>query len=123
MKPYITEALNRPQKGPNMVLNGQFSQPYSQYPVQALTYVRSRLCLVLVAHCTLKIIASSDTTGDPMLVPTLVALSPQIEQVPFIEPVPGPVAPVARRGDFIALIMGLQLLLRGFNTFNVQIII
>ena len=32
---WVTEALNSPQKGPNMVLDGMFSQPYSQYPVQA----------------------------------------------------------------------------------------
>ena len=32
---WVTEALNGPQKGHNMVLNGKFSQPYSQYPVQA----------------------------------------------------------------------------------------
>ena len=31
----VTEALNRPQKGPNRVLNGKLSQPYSQYPVRA----------------------------------------------------------------------------------------
>ena len=32
----VTEALNRPQKPPNMVLyQGKFSQPYSQYPVWA----------------------------------------------------------------------------------------
>ena len=28
-------ALNRPQKHPNMVPYGMFSQPYSLYPVQA----------------------------------------------------------------------------------------
>ena len=32
---WVTEALNRPQKCPNIVLNGKFSQPHSQYPVQA----------------------------------------------------------------------------------------
>ena len=31
----VKEALNRPQKRPNMVLIGKFSQPYSQYPVRA----------------------------------------------------------------------------------------
>ena len=30
-----------------MVLYGKFSQPYSQYPVQARAYVRSRLSLAL----------------------------------------------------------------------------
>ena len=38
--------LNRPQKHPNMVLYDMFSQPYIQYPVPALAYVRSRLSLV-----------------------------------------------------------------------------
>ena len=33
-KPYM-EAFNRPQKCPNMVLFGKFSQPYIQYPVRA----------------------------------------------------------------------------------------
>ena len=40
---WVTEALNRPQKRPNMVMYGKFSQPYSQYPVRARTYVRNRL--------------------------------------------------------------------------------
>ena len=31
----VTEALNRPQKRPNMVLNDKFSQPYSQYSLRA----------------------------------------------------------------------------------------
>ena len=34
---WVTEALNRPQKGPNMMLNGKFSQIYSQYPVRVQT--------------------------------------------------------------------------------------
>ena len=32
---HAVTALNGPQKGPNMVLNGKFFQPYSQYPVRA----------------------------------------------------------------------------------------
>ena len=47
-----TEALNRPQKGPNMVLNCKFSQPHSQYSVRARVSVRSRLILV---KCWLRI--------------------------------------------------------------------
>ena len=40
----VTEALHRPQKPPNLVLyHGKFSQPYSQCPVWARAYVRSRL--------------------------------------------------------------------------------
>ena len=42
----VTEAINRPQKSPNMVLYGMLSQPYIQYPVRARAYVRSRLSLV-----------------------------------------------------------------------------
>ena len=41
----VTEALNRPQKEPNMVIYGVFSQPYSQYSVRARADVRSRLFL------------------------------------------------------------------------------
>ena len=33
--PGETDALNRPEKILNMVLNGKFSQPYSQYPALA----------------------------------------------------------------------------------------
>ena len=45
----VTEALNRPQKPPNMALyHCKFSQPYSQFPVWAWAYVRSRLSLVLI---------------------------------------------------------------------------
>ena len=40
---WVTETLNRPQKHPNMVLFGMFSEPYIQYPVQAQAYVRSCL--------------------------------------------------------------------------------
>ena len=38
-----------PQKHPNMVLYGIFSQPYIQYPVRARAYMRSRLfpCSIL----------------------------------------------------------------------------
>ena len=43
---WATGELNRPQKGLNMVLNVKFYQPYSQYPVRALAYVRSRPSLV-----------------------------------------------------------------------------
>ena len=32
---WVTKALNRPKKRPTMVLNGKFSQPYSEYPVPA----------------------------------------------------------------------------------------
>ena len=50
----VTEALNRCQKGLNMVLNNRFSQPYSKYPVWARAYVRSRLCLVYSTLHTVK---------------------------------------------------------------------
>ena len=42
---WVTEALNRSQKGPNMVLNGKFSQPYD-HPVWVQAYVQNRLFLV-----------------------------------------------------------------------------
>ena len=42
----VTEILNRPSKGPNMVLNCKFSQPFRQYPVRAWAYAQSRLSLV-----------------------------------------------------------------------------
>ena len=38
---FWTKVINRPQKGPNMVLNGRFSQLYSQYPIR-VDKVRSR---------------------------------------------------------------------------------
>ena len=53
-----------PQKPPDMVLYGMFSQPYSQYPVGARGYMRSRLsfgqyllssCLILNL-CGIKIV-------------------------------------------------------------------
>ena len=45
---WVTDALHRPKKPPNMVLyQGKFSQPYSQCPFWARAYVRSRLSLVL----------------------------------------------------------------------------
>ena len=44
----VTEALNRPQKGPNMVLNGKFSQPYGQYPKRAQAYVMRCLFYVVI---------------------------------------------------------------------------
>ena len=40
---WVPGAWNRPQKGLNIEINGKFSQPYSQYPVWAQAYVRSRL--------------------------------------------------------------------------------
>ena len=43
---WVTEALNRHQKGPHMVLNVKFSEPYSQYPVRAQAYMHSHLALV-----------------------------------------------------------------------------
>ena len=43
----MAKGINRPQKGPNIVLNGKFSQPYSQYLVQARAYVRKHLSLVV----------------------------------------------------------------------------
>ena len=43
---WVTEALNRLKKGQHMVLNGQFSQPYSEYPVRARANVRSPLSLI-----------------------------------------------------------------------------
>ena len=49
---WVTEALSRPQKPPNMVIyHGKFSQSYIQYPVWAQAYVRSRLSLVLMYVC------------------------------------------------------------------------
>ena len=46
----VTDALNRPQKHPKIVLYGMFSEPYSQYPVQARAYMRSGLSLVFSFH-------------------------------------------------------------------------
>ena len=40
---WVKKALIRTQKRTNMVLYSMFSQPYSQYPVRARAYVRSRL--------------------------------------------------------------------------------
>ena len=46
-EPYLDHyGINGLQKGQNMVLNGKFSQPYSQYPVHARVYVRKRLFFV-----------------------------------------------------------------------------
>ena len=55
----VTEAFNRPQNGPNFVLNGKFSQPYSQYSVWAGAYVQSRLSLVLSCYnyCEVTLVA------------------------------------------------------------------
>ena len=44
----VNEALNRPQKVPNFVLNSNVVHSYSQYPVRAWAYVRSRLFLVTI---------------------------------------------------------------------------
>ena len=43
---WVNATLNRPQKHPNVVLYGKFSQLYIQYPVRARAYVRSRLSIV-----------------------------------------------------------------------------
>ena len=46
---WVTEALKKPQKTPNMVVNhGKFSQTYSQYPVWARAYMRSRLLSLVI---------------------------------------------------------------------------
>ena len=45
----VTEALNRPQKPPIMVVyHGKFSQQYIQYPVWARPYVQSPPSLVFI---------------------------------------------------------------------------
>ena len=59
---WVTEALNRPQKGPNMELNSKFSQPYSQYSVQARAYVPS--CLSLVNYIILNELFCAPNAGD-----------------------------------------------------------
>ena len=41
----IYKSINRLQKGPNIVINDKFSQPYGQCPVRARAYVQSRLSL------------------------------------------------------------------------------
>ena len=48
----IYGSLNRPQKCPNMVFYGMFSQQYIQYPVRARAYVRSRLftCYIFLMY-------------------------------------------------------------------------
>ena len=44
---WITEAWNRLQNGPKMVVTSTFFQPYSQYSVRVQAYVRSHLSFVI----------------------------------------------------------------------------
>ena len=53
---WVTEAIDRLQNCPNIVLYGMFPQPYIQYPVRARAYVRSRLfpCNFYIKILTIK---------------------------------------------------------------------